>query len=307
MGMLRNFTIRAVMLVILGIFGLLWSGVGLYSVFSLSKVADGNDVDRQLVSQMTLLSQGNDQYFRFVTRLSRVMEAKAAGGSPDMAPVQQALDNMGRRLADFKAISPGPMDPKVSEQVISGWQALLDQGITPQMQLAQQGTPEAYRKQANDVTPVLSRNFGTATESFNKAASEMLDQTRVMVDGQTSSTRNALIAAMVCGLLILLFTDRYLVTMMVKPLARIRSHFGLMAQGDLSQPLEDFGRNCVGQLVPLLLAMQDSLREAVSSIRHGSENIWRGATKFHPVITISLPVLKSRQRRLKRPPPVWKS
>ncbi len=90
-------------------------------------MADGNDVDRQLVSQMTLLS-GNDQYFRFVTRLSRVMEAKAAGGSPDMAPVQQALDNMGRRLADFKAISPGPMDPKVSEQVISGWQALLDQG-----------------------------------------------------------------------------------------------------------------------------------------------------------------------------------
>ncbi len=148
------------------------------------------------------------------------------------------------------------------------------------MQLAQQGTPEAYRKQANDVTPVLSRNFGTATESFNKAASEMLDQTRVMVDGQTSSTRNALIAAMVCGLLILLFTDRYLVTMMVKPLARIRSHFGLMAQGDLSQPLEDFGRNCVGQLVPLLLAMQDSLREAVSSIRHGSENIWRGATEI---------------------------
>ena len=77
MRMLQNFTIRIVMLVILGIFGLLWSGVGLYSVFSLSKVADGNEVDRQLVSQMTLLSQGNDQYFRFVTRLSRAMEAKS--------------------------------------------------------------------------------------------------------------------------------------------------------------------------------------------------------------------------------------
>ena len=36
MRMLQNFTIRTVMLVILGIFGLLWSGVGLYSVYSLS-------------------------------------------------------------------------------------------------------------------------------------------------------------------------------------------------------------------------------------------------------------------------------
>ncbi|WLI75785.1 methyl-accepting chemotaxis protein [Kosakonia sp. H02] len=280
MNMLRNFTIRAVMLVILGIFGVLWSGVGLYSVFSLSKVADGNEVDRQLVTQMTLLSQGNDQYFRFVTRLSRAMEARAAGGTPDLAQVQQALDNMARRLTDFKAASPGPMDPKVSEQVISGWQALLDQGIAPQMQLAQQGSPEAYRKQANDVTPALSRNFGSATESFNKAASVMLDETRVMVDHQTTTTRAAIIIAMVIGLLILLFTDRYLVTMLVKPLNRIRAHFKLMAQGDLSHPLEDMGRNCVGQVIPLLLAMQDSLREAVSSIRSGSENIWRGASEI---------------------------
>ena len=141
MNMLRNFTIRTVMLAILGIFSVLWSGVGLYSVFSLSKVADGNEVDRQLVTQMTLLSQGNDQYFRFVTRLGRVMEAKAAGGTPDLAPVQKALDTMARRLAEFKAVSPGPMDAKVSAEVISAWQSLLEQGITPQMQLAQQGQP----------------------------------------------------------------------------------------------------------------------------------------------------------------------
>lgn len=280
MGMLRNFTIRTVMLMILGIFGLLWSGVGLYSVFSLSKVAEGNEIDRQLVTQMTLLNQGNDQYFRFVTRLSRAMEAKATGGSPDMAPVQQALDNMAQKLTDFKAVSPGPMDPAVTDKVIAGWQALLENGVTPQMQLAQQGTPEAYRKQATEVTPVLSRSFGGVTETFNKAASDMLDQTRVLVDAQTRDTRAALIVAMVLGLLILLLSDRYLVTMLVKPLGRIRAHFRLMAQGDLSQPMEDFGRNCVGQVVPLLLAMQDSLREAVSSIRHGSDNIWRGATEI---------------------------
>ncbi|EHN8863681.1 Tar ligand binding domain-containing protein [Enterobacter hormaechei] len=277
MKMLRNFTIRFVMLTILGIFCVMWAGVGLYSTWSLSRVSDGNDVDRQLVRQMTVLSQGNDQYFRFVTRLSRAMEVKAAGGTPDLAPAQQALDNMSKKLAEMKAISPGPMDEKVSAQVISTWQALLDQGVTPQMA---QAKLEGYRQHANNVTPPLSRAFGSAAENFNNTAAKALDSTRVVVDGLTSMTRTVIITATIVGLLILLFTDRYLVAILVKPLDRIRQQFRQIAQGDLSQPIESLGRNCVGQLVPLLSAMQDSLREAVSTIRSGSENIWRGATEI---------------------------
>nr|WP_318384387.1 methyl-accepting chemotaxis protein [uncultured Enterobacter sp.] len=280
MRMLQNFTIRFVMLSILGVFCLLWSGVGLYSVSSLSKVANGNEVDRQLVNQMTLLSQGNDQYFRVVTRLARVMDVKASGGTADFAPVQQALDNMRTKLDALKAISPGPVDENVSAQVIASWQALLDQGVGPQVQIAQQGNIDGYRHQANNVTPALSRNFGASAEAFNNAAGKMLDDTRVMVDWQTSVTRTVILTAVVLGILLLLFSDRYLVTMLVKPLATIRQHFRLIAQGDLSQPVQGFGRNCVGQMVPLLQGMQDSLREAVSSIRSGSDNIWRGATEI---------------------------
>ena len=280
MNMLRNFTIRFVMLTILGIFCLMWAGVGLYSTWSLSRVSDGNEVDRQLVKQMTVLSQGNDQYFRFVTRLSRAMEVKAAGGTPDLASAQQALDNMGKKLAEMKAMSPGPMDEAIASRVIDSWQALLDQGVTPQMAQAKQGALEGYRQQANNVTPPLSRAFGAAAEAFNNAAAKSLDSTRVVVDGLTSMTRTVIIVATIIGLLILLFTDRYLVAMLVKPLARIRQQFRQIAQGDLSQPIEPCGGNCVGQLVPLLSAMQDSLREAVSTIRSGSDNIWRGATEI---------------------------
>ncbi|MBN6044545.1 Tar ligand binding domain-containing protein [Citrobacter sp. ku-bf4] len=280
MHILRNFTIRVVMLTILGIFCLMWVGVGLYSTWSLSRVAEGNEVDRHLVRQMTVLSQGNDQYFRFVTRLSRAMELKASGGTPDFAPVQQALDNMSKKLQEMKNLSPGPMDPEVSGAVLASWQDLLDKGVTPQMQLAQQGTQTAWSEQANNVTPVLSRAFGANAERFNNAAGVMLDQTRVMVDGKTSIIRTLIIGAVILGIAILFFTDRYLVTMLVKPLARIRQQFRQIAQGDLSQPIDDIGRNCVGQLVPLLRAMQDSLRDAVNTIRSGSDNIWRGATEI---------------------------
>ncbi|MCU6183689.1 Tar ligand binding domain-containing protein [Citrobacter cronae] len=280
MGLLKNFTIRIVMLAILGLFCLLWSGVGLFSLHSLSKISEGNDIDRHLVHQMTVLSQGNDQYFRFVTRLSRAMDVKMSGGTPDFAPAQQSLDNMSKKLQEMKTLSPGPMDPEVAAAVLTKWQALLDNGVIPQMKLAQQGTLTAFAEHASTVTPALSREFGASAERFNTTAGERLDTTRVMVDGKTSIIRTLIITAVILGIALLFFTDRYLVAMMVKPLGRIRQQFQQIAQGDLSHSIEDFGRNCVGQLVPLLCAMQDSLREAVSTIRSGSDNIWRGATEI---------------------------
>ncbi|WFW92558.1 methyl-accepting chemotaxis protein [Citrobacter freundii] len=280
MRLLKNFTIRIVMLAILGLFCLLWSGVGLFSLHSLSKISEGNDIDRHLVHQMTVLSQGNDQYFRFVTRLSRAMDVKMSGGTPDFAPAQQSLENMSKKLQEMKTLSPGPMDPEVAAAVLTKWQALLDNGVIPQMQLAKQGTLTAFAEHASTVTPALSREFGASAERFNATAGERLDTTRVMVDGKTSIIRTLIITAVILGIALLFFTDRYLVAMMVKPLGRIRQQFQQIAQGDLSHPIEDFGRNCVGQLVPLLCAMQDSLREAVSSIRSGSDNIWRGATEI---------------------------
>ncbi|MDK1256970.1 methyl-accepting chemotaxis protein [Cronobacter malonaticus] len=276
MGLLKDFSIRAVMLTVLGVLCVLWAAVGVYSVYSLSAMADGNRVDRQLVSQMTVLSKGNDQYFRFVTRLTRAME----NGTPDaksLESAQQALDNMSRQLDTFKQLSPGPLDPAVSQQVIADWQKLLDDGVIPQMKLAREGTSDAYRAHAGKVTPVFSRAFGASAEKFNAAAGAKLDATRERVDSMTSTTKTVIIIAVIIGLLL---TDRYLVAMLVKPLEKIRNHFTLIAGGDLSQPVEPFGRNCVGKLVPLLTAMQDQLREAVSAIRHGSENIWRGASEI---------------------------
>ncbi|WFY32001.1 methyl-accepting chemotaxis protein [Citrobacter braakii] len=280
MRLLKNFTIRIVMLAILGLFCLLWSGVGLFSLHSLSKISEGNDIDRHLVHQMTVLSQGNDQYFRFVTRLSRAMDVKMSGGTPNFAPAQQSLENMSKKLQEMKTLSPGPMDPDVAAAVLTKWQALLDNGVIPQMQLAQQGTLTTFAEHASTVTPALSREFGASAERFNATAGKRLDTTRVMVDGKTSIIRTLIITAVILGIALLFFTDRYLVAMMVKPLGRIRQQFQQIAQGDLSHPIEDFGRNCVGQLVPLLCAMQDSLREAVSTIRSGSDNIWRGATEI---------------------------
>ncbi|WP_049847910.1 methyl-accepting chemotaxis protein [Trabulsiella odontotermitis] len=280
MGLLKNFTIRSVMLWVLGLFCLLWSAVGVFTAYSLTKLSDGNIVDRELVAQLTMLSKGNDQYFRFVTRLSRVMEAKAAGEATDFKPVQDALDNMKIQLERLKSVSPGPMDADVSADVVNKWLKLLDDGVVVQMQLAQQGSASDYRQHATKVTPELSRAFGASSNKFTSVAEEKLDKTRVAMDSLTQIMKVTVVTAIIIGLFILLFTDRYLANLLVKPLDRIRHHFTVIAKGDLSQPVELFGNNCVGRLFPLLAEMQSSLREAVSTIRSGTENIYRGASEI---------------------------
>ncbi|PKH27035.1 methyl-accepting chemotaxis protein [Enterobacterales bacterium CwR94] len=277
MNLLRNFTVRTVMLWILGGFCLMWSATGLYSVWSLDKLAKASETDRLLVSQMTTLSKGNDQYFRFVTRLTRAIES---GKAADVDSAEKALAGMAEQLALFKQQAPGPLEPRFSEETLARWQALYEQGVMPQLALAREGQPDAYRQHATSVTPALSRAFGASLDAFNVAASDKLDATRHEIDGLTSNTRTLMIAAVIVGIALLLLTDRYLVTILVRPLRRLREHFRTIAEGNLSQPVEDYGRNCIGRLVPHLREMQTSLGSAVSAIRDGSDNIHRSASEI---------------------------
>lgn len=282
MQLLRNLSIRFVMLSILGILCLTLGCVSFYSDWSLSRVSDGNTTDRQLVRQLTVLNQGNDQYFRFISRLNREMQKKAEGEVPDFKPSAEAMENMGLHLAEMKRISPGPMDVQMSERVIARWQTLYDEGVKIQMQLAEQGDQAGYRKQSHDVTPQLSKEFGTVSLAFTQVAEAQIEQTRMLVDGLMTTTRIVIISGALFGLLILVFADRYLVTMMQRPLNNVRQHFRRIAGGDLSQPVENdaAGRNCVGKLFPLLSEMQGSLRDAVSSIREGSDTLRASASEI---------------------------
>lgn len=287
MKLLINFTIRTVMLWVLGLFCLLWTIVAGYSIYALNQMKQGNDIDHALVTQMNILSRGNDQYLRFGGRLARAVDARTMGGAgtdkiydENMTLAQTALDNMQRQLAMFKATAPGSMDPQEVDDITRSWQKLLDDGASAAMLRVKQGDWNGYRYIANISMPPISREFGAQNDKFVNLASQKTDAARRSVDHLTQVLKMVIAIAIAAGLLILLFTDRYLVSLLVRPLDRIREHFRIISDGDLSQQVENMGRNCVGKLVPLLREMQESLREAVSAIRNGAENIHRGATEI---------------------------
>jgi methyl-accepting chemotaxis protein len=88
-----------------------------------------------------------------------------------------------------------------------------------------------------------------------------------------------LIALFALGGLVL-FCDCYLVIHLVKPVGDIRSYFQVIAQGDLTREPKDIGRNCVGQMIPLVREMQHSLLKTVTAISENSDALHREASEI---------------------------
>ena len=120
----------------------------------------------------------------------------------------------------------------------------------------------------------VSRALSQTPALFSAASTERLvwlqhqlasDEAAMSRDRHRLEAAFIIAALMTLGLLA--FCDRFLVTHLVKPLGVMREHFRGIAAGDLSREPQEFGRNCVGQLVPLVRLMQQSLLTTVLSVR----------------------------------------
>lgn len=83
MQLLRNITIRAALLWVLGAFCLLWGGVSAYTLLSLNQLTQSSNANSVLVENMNLVNQGTEQYFRMVTRLARAVDYRQSGNLTD--------------------------------------------------------------------------------------------------------------------------------------------------------------------------------------------------------------------------------
>ncbi|WP_279630077.1 methyl-accepting chemotaxis protein [Rahnella woolbedingensis] len=274
---------RAALLTILGIFCAMWAGVSIYTVTSLGTLTRNTSNSTELVNNMTLISKGNDQYFRTVTRLSRAvaqLQADPTKGSETFDTAKQSLDGLTQALASFKtAAHPGLEDSAVQE-LITSWENLLTQGVTPLFNAASSKNIDTYNQLANTTVPALSRNFGSSMEKVSSQIAVDFQAAQSESNHLTYMSKVIQLSAFGVGLILLLLTDRYLVMALVKPLDKIRDQFAVIASGDLTHNLEEFGKNCAGKLIPLLNVMQASLVNTVQTIRNCTNHIYQGASEI---------------------------
>ncbi|ARB86499.1 MULTISPECIES: methyl-accepting chemotaxis protein [Yersinia] len=281
MNFLKHITIRMALLSILVIFLLLWGGVSTFTLFSLNQLTSSLHLSSNQQKNINIINRGNDQYFRVVTRLSRAAAYRQSGATAnadrELASAGVALKNTQDDLAKFKLQSHESMDPILTDKTIQSWSTLLSKGIEPMVKAVTENRFEDYNKLFNNDYPPLSREFGATVEKYNSAVDIATEAASLRVETLVDWCQRALFAALIAGVIILFLTDRYIVSYLVRPLESIKVHFKRLAEGQLGRPMPEFGRNCVGQLIPYLREMQSSLVNTVSTIRNSTDAIYTGA------------------------------
>lgn len=282
MQILRDITIRKMILLILVVFSIIWGMATLLTFYNFSTIDQLLTQNASQKNAYAMLVKGNDQYFRTMTRMFRAMDYRQTGDEANAAKTMdsaaKALATSQSMLAQFRdAQHPGVSDD-VIKAMINDWDALLTNAIVPMYDAAKNNQPDKFRELFRKTYPPLSVQFGATAEKYTQAIQS--DAILVKTKDQMSYNKIVLISALLAGLVTLLLTDRYLVNYLVKPLGMLKNHLELLTAGKLSSQLETFGRNCAGQLIPYVQKMQESLHTTVKTIQDSSASIFANTSEI---------------------------
>ena len=172
----------------------------------------------------------------------------------DMHQRAQRNDELTRQLAFLNRASIAMQSGNASAKATVSADIPADDSWAP-LRAALNGPPADFAAPAEERLTSLQHQIAA-------------DSSALAADRQRLERAFVTAALLMLGLLI--FCDRFLVVHLVRPLGWLREHFRAIAGGDLTREPRDFGRNCVGQLIPLVKLMQESLLTTVRAVHENT-------------------------------------
>ncbi|WP_413742246.1 methyl-accepting chemotaxis protein [Sodalis sp. RH15] len=281
MNFIKNIKIRTAVMVILIFFSLLWLGVSAYTLYSLNQVNQTLQLSNNEQLNSDIINGANDHYYRVVTTLERAARAGQSGARADadmeLGSVASELELIDQGLTQFKGIDHGQLDPLLVDKIYNSSLQLRTLGIQPLLLAVKDGRYDDFNQGLHDTYLPLRKQFTSVMQEYDGAVDAIKNASNERIALLTTLCQRALLAALLAGVVILLFTDRYLVRHLVRPLNAIKGHFRSLAAGQLGFTITDMGRNCVGELIPFLRDMQTHWVNTVTQIRGSAESIYQGA------------------------------
>ncbi|ASY78870.1 methyl-accepting chemotaxis protein [Pectobacterium polaris] len=191
---------------------------------------------------------------------------------------QVALKNTKDSLEKFQAAEHIGVESATVEAVNKTWSTLIATAIDPMNAALQRNDYEGFRQIFRSIYPPISLTFGEDIKRYsdNITASSLIPT----VNEHNTQNRNSLIAVMVIGLIVLIFTEYYLRNYLVIPISVLKSHLAQLTAGRLGCELAEFGKNCAGRLIPDIKKLQKSLRDTVTVIRQSTTEINNGTSSI---------------------------
>lgn len=284
MNFIRDIKIRTALILILSIFSLLWAGAAGFALYSLKELKFELGVTNIQQQNGDIINGANAQYYRVITALERAMVGLGKNDTvffdAEIKATHVELDNLKNGLSQFKAIDHGNLDSTTIDHIYNSSFTLYNNAVLPLAEAANQQKISDFEKIKNDKYLPLRRDFSNAIAEYNAKITSLNSDANQRITQWVAWCQYILIGALSLGLVIMLATDRYLVTYLVKPVNTVKAHLESLALGILDHKIIDLGRNCIGLLTPSIDKMQDNWAKTVREIRNSADSIYQGSSEI---------------------------
>ncbi|SDK84017.1 methyl-accepting chemotaxis sensory transducer with TarH sensor [Modicisalibacter muralis] len=279
-----NLTVRVSWTLVLAIFSLLVLGVGTLGLYAnhYGRQAFGS-LNQINVEQSAALNRAYIDMLRSQVAMDRAAELIRVPSFDAPGPVIERAEALMRNadlaFADFLAAPSQPTQADAIEALKQRFQSLLNTGLALQLMVLEEGDIAGYRSGRARVSAMSQAFMDSADDFFTASRASGLDLARTF-DSVGHWLNLTIGAALVISLAMVGLVLWGVTVNVIRPLRRIVGHFERMGEGDLSAPIEQRGRNEIGQLFAGLASMQQSLAATVGSVRTSSRTIHGGAQQI---------------------------
>ncbi len=283
--MLSNLRLVPLFIIILGGIMLLFAAsIGTSSYFLQSSNQSLDDVTQEIDTRMGISNSSN--HLRTARLL--LIQAAAAARIGDSQVFNDNLKQAEQRLEQSKKAFmvyeerpvKTPQDMALDGDLRKSYDAYVNQGLMLMLTAAKQGLFEEVITLESEETRVLDL-------AYNKFLLEAVAyRTQRAKDLNETAHKNALLGYSLMGGSFALATILTLLTffllrgILIKPINQLVLRIQRIAQGDLTQMSDRYGRNEIGTLASNVQQMQSSLVTTVTTVRESADSIYQGSTEI---------------------------
>jgi len=273
--MFANLTIRTRLIGTMALLGLLIIFIGVRGIQALRTSNDVlKDVNSNAMVSMKAIYEAQIQIDRARLSLDRVALAPDAANVPEtLKRTQDFIDGNAKFWKNYTALPFGDGEKALADQVAAQRDALVKDGLQPAIKaVGTKDKAEIDRLMLSEIT----RLFRLYTDSSEKLTTYQLKSTTEQYEAsQSAYERNLTLAivAIVIGIALAAFSGLLLLRAVMGPLNQALALFHAMADGNLSNHIEQGRKDEMGAMMQGLAAMQERLANTVRSVREGSDAI----------------------------------
>jgi len=258
--------------------------IGMASYFLIQSNQSLQDVTEEIQVRMAISNSSN----HLRTARLNVIHAGASARIGEMDAFNDHLKQTEKRIKQattsfndyLNRRIKTPADVALDAELKTRFDTYVTQGLLPMLKSAKDGSFEGVIAQETDYTRKFDDAYNAVLLKAIAIRTQRADAINKEAEAQTRLGFIMMACAFAAALLLTLATFIFLRRVVITPLRQAVERIEHISRGDLTAPLQSWGRSEIGTLSSNLQIMQQSLVKTVGTVREGAVAIYQGSSEI---------------------------